>query len=291
MTVGEPHELQTLARRRWPLGRHPGGLGWELATEQLPEVLAIRRREDGSVSGWVGVERPGTLTVEAQPEAAEELLALALAEVTGDVLTIEVATDDLALRAAVTDRGFVADRPWMGMWRRASIDDRPVEVGRGCTIRAMHADEDHARVDVHRRAWRPAELPWHPDHRPAVPGDAESSFDLAGFRRARATWGYERELDLVVEAPDGELVGCCTAWFDAALGVAEIEPLGIVPSHRRRGLAGALCLEVSARVAERGGREVFLNVGPRVEYPANHGAYAKAGFETRGRGATWVLRR
>ena len=121
--------------------------------------------------------------------------------------------------------------------------------------------------------------------------DAASGFDEARFARVEAQPLYVRALDLVVESPGGELVAFCTAWLDPELGVAEIEPLGVVPTHRRIGLAGALCLEVSARVAERGGREVFINSGPRVEYPANGGAYAKAGFEARVRGAVWELRR
>lgn len=37
--------------------------------------------------------------------------------------------------------------------------------------------------------------------------------------------------------------------------------------HRRKGLAGALCYEAVARVARRGGSEVFINTGPRTAYP------------------------
>jgi GNAT superfamily N-acetyltransferase len=287
-----PHDLQLLARRRWPLGRHPGGLGWELATDQLPEVLEVFRPTEGEVEGWAGIERPGVLTVEAEPHVAPEAFAAALAAAaTGDVVQINVADGDHALRAAVEEAGFTPAHPWYGSWRTASVGDRPTDIARGCLVRAMRDGEDDARIEVHRRAWRPADLPWHPDHRPPTAPDAESGFGGDQFGRVQASWLYDRALDLVVEAPDGELVACCTASFDPALGVAEIEPLGVVPSHRRLGLAGALCLEVSARIAELGGREVFINAGPRVDYPANGGAYAKAGFEARVRGQIWGLRR
>ena len=291
MTSPDPHDLQLLAQRRWPLGRHPGGLGWEVATDQLPEVLQVFRNDDGDAVGWAGIEPPGVLAVEAEPSVVPAALARGIATATGELLQIHVADDDEALRAAVEDAGFAPSHPWYGSWRAASLDDRPVETARGCIVRAAREDERSERIEVHRRSWRPADLPWHPDHRPPTSPDAESSFGEAQLARTQATWLYERELDLVVEAPDGRLVGCCTAWFDAELGVAEIEPLGVVPSHRRIGLAGALCLEVSARIAERGGREVFINAGPRADYPASGDAYAKAGFEARIRGRVWELRR
>ena len=291
MTTREPHELQLLARRRWPLGRHPGGLGWELATDQLPEVLQVFRDDAGDVNGWAGIERPGVLTVEANASVVPEALACAVAAATGALLQITVADQDDALRSAVEAAGFSPEHPWYGSWRAASVDDRPVDVAGGCVVRAVREDERRERIEVHRRAWRPEDLPWHPDHRPPTTPGAESSFGEAQFTRVQASWLYDRDLDLVVEAPDGQLVACCTASLDAELGVAEIEPLGVVPSHRRIGLAGALCLEVSARVAERGAREVFINAGPRADYPASGDAYAKAGFEARERGSIWALRR
>lgn len=289
MSAAEPDELQLLARRRWPLGRHPGGLGWEL-TGQLPSVVDVWRRPDGSVSGWAGIDGPGELTVEADDDVAAEALRRAVESAAGDVLELHVPDGDDALRAAAAGSGFQRAEAWTGMWRAASVDDRPGVVA-GCVVRAVGDHERHARIDVHRRAWRPADLPWHPDRRPATPEDAESSFDESALARTEATWLYDRDLDLVVESPQGELVGCCTVWLDPALGVAEIEPLGVVPAYRRLGLAGALCREASARVAERGGHEVFINAGPRLAYPASAAAYAKAGYQTRTRGAVWRLHR
>ena len=92
----------------------------------------------------------------------------------------------------------------------------------------------------------------------------------------------------MVETPAGDLAGSCIAWYDSATGWAEIEPLGIVPAHRRRGLAVALCLEVARRVSELGGRELFINTGPRDDYPAPAGAYAKAGFVSVSRGRRYL---
>src|SRR5688572_4515187 len=95
------NELPALARRRWPLGRHPGGLGWELATDQLPQVLEVLRRADGSVAGWAGLDAPGALTVEADGDVAAGALDVAMAAATGEVFEVDVARDDHGLRAAV----------------------------------------------------------------------------------------------------------------------------------------------------------------------------------------------
>ena len=82
---------------------------------------------------------------------------------------------------------------------------------------------------------------------------------------------------------------CCIAWFDPVIGVAEIEPLGVVPEHRQKGLAVAMCLAVTGSVRKRGGRQVFINTGPREEYPGPAAAYAKAGFVAHERGSNYVL--
>lgn len=86
----------------------------------------------------------------------------------------------------------------------------------------------------------------------------------------RKAWLYDPALDLVAVADadrDGRFAACCIAWFDPATGVCEIEPLGVAPKHRRRGLAVALCLEVANLVADAGAgrdRRVPGGYGPVV---------------------------
>jgi GNAT superfamily N-acetyltransferase len=94
----------------------------------------------------------------------------------------------------------------------------------------------------------------------------------------RRTWLYDQSRDLVVEAPDGSLAACCIAWWDPAARCAEIEPLGVLPGHRRRGLATAMCMAVAAQVAALGGDQVHINTGPRADYPAPAATYLAAGF-------------
>lgn len=106
----------------------------------------------------------------------------------------------------------------------------------------------------------------------------------AAFASMRSDRLYIRDLDLLIEAPDGSPAGCCTVWLDPANGWAEIEPLGIVPEHRNRGLAQALALDACRRVAHHGGHSVFINTAPLPYYRAPWDAYLKAGFTPMGRG-------
>jgi GNAT superfamily N-acetyltransferase len=187
--------------------------------------------------------------------------------------------------AAVTAAGFArlpGAEPVAGMFRAASPAGpaRPA----GYRIRGVRAGELDARVEAHRAAWRPATLPWPADVLPTVSPEATSRFTMSHYEQVRRTWLYDQDLDLVVEAPDGTLAACCIAWWDPAAGCAEIEPLGVVPDHRRRGLATAMCWEVAARVAALGGNQVFINTSPRPDYPAPAQTYLAAGFEVVSRG-------
>ena len=119
---------------------------------------------------------------------------------------------------------------------------------------------------------------------PSWPPEATSRFTLEHYRQCRRTCLYEQDRDLVVEAPDGSLAACCILWWDPATGAGEIEPLGVVPGHRRRGLATALCAAAGTIIAGLGGAEVHINSWPMPNYPAPAQTYLAVGFELRRRG-------
>jgi len=251
--------MQRLSSRIWPRGWHPVGLGWWLGrgTEPLTEKVAVFW-SGNELTGWASTEAGHGATLDVDPAAADAWAALL--EWLGD-----------AAESAL--------QPRRALWR--GVNDSAYSLPAGYSIRATRPDESAARVEVHRAAWLPAALPYAPGHAPEFPPDATSNFTADVYDRVRSLWLYDRDLDLVAEAPDGVLAACCIAWFDPSSGATEIEPLGVRPEHRRLGLAGALCLEVAARTAARGGREVFINVEPSEAYPASSAAYLKAGFESK----------
>ncbi|KOX16106.1 GNAT family N-acetyltransferase [Nocardiopsis sp. NRRL B-16309] len=282
---------QRLARELWPSGPHPGGLGWEAATDQLPRrtVVALRGRR---VVGWAGVARGGIRVRGASADAAagRRLLEWALRAAGERDLRIPVASGDHALAALVARAGFVpeAGDPVTGMVRDAR-GDGPVWP-EGYRVRPVRRGEDAARIAVHRAAWRPADMPWAPHVRDRVDPAATSGFAAAHLERVRGALLFDPDLDLVVEAPDGSLAACATVWWDPRAGYAELEPVGVVPAHRRRGLAAALARQACVEVARRGGRGVFVDSRPMDEYPAPCAAYLKAGFTLVERGRHHVRR-
>ncbi|MBO0686320.1 MAG: GNAT family N-acetyltransferase [Candidatus Dormibacteraeota bacterium] len=275
--------IQKLASRLWPLSWHPGGLGWALARGRLADEVVLFDGVDGP-AGWGarGMDEPTYLLALADPSvpAVADAIAAWFKDVaTAPEQTIEIAEADRTLLPALRRAGFGPrhEGTVLGM-RHPALHARVAPLD-GYVVRPVRPDETEARVEVHRAAWLPASLPYAAQHRPPVEPGATSSFTLAAYEAVRSTWLYDPAFDLVAVAPDGSLAACCIAWYDPASGVAEIEPLGVVPEHRGRGLAGALCHEVAARVGEAGGGEVFINAGPRPEYPAPGRAYARAGFE------------
>lgn len=273
--------MQRLASKLWPAGPHPGGLGWTAAIEQLGDRIVLAELDEGLV-GWASLNL-GELqmaTDPTSPDAAPALMEWAAENAPGTELTLAVADGDDVIRSAALDAGFVPQpngRPGLAMSHPA----RPASptLPAGYKIRSIEHGEEAARVECHRAAWLPRAFPWPPGDRPPIPPDATSRFAARHYEEVRRTWLYDQALDLVVVAPDGNLAACCIAWRDRATGCAEIEPLGVVADHRRLGLAGALCLEVVAQIAERSGEEVFINSDPSVEYWVPSAAYAKVGFE------------
>jgi GNAT superfamily N-acetyltransferase len=271
--------MQQLASGRWPHGPHAGGVGWAAAIGQLADEIAVVDGDAGLV-GWAGLlgQELFLHADPAHPAAARELTDWAVQTAGAADLTVTVYDGDEVPGPALAGAGFAPQpeaAPVTGMFRDAGAG-APV-LPDGYRVRSVADGEQAARVEAHRAAWRPATLPW-PDGTPAVSAELTSRFSADHYDEVRDTWLYDQSRDLVIEAPDGSLAACCIVWWDPAAGTAEIEPLGVLPGHRRQGLATALCLAACAQVAELGGDQVFINTGPRADYPAPAQTYLAAGF-------------
>ncbi|HKV68266.1 MAG TPA: GNAT family N-acetyltransferase, partial [Gaiellales bacterium] len=96
------------------------------------------------------------------------------------------------------------------------------------------------RVAIHRDVWAPSRL-------------TEES-----YAAVQATPPYRRSLDCVVEAPDGRFAAYCLVWPDDENGVGELEPVGVRPEFRRRGLGAAICTYALRRWYDEGGRQAIV---------------------------------
>jgi ribosomal protein S18 acetylase RimI-like enzyme len=127
---------------------------------------------------------------------------------------------------------------WMEHMLRPLDDEVDVPaVPEGYTLRTVRGEEDVVpRTEVHRAAFAPSRV---------VP---------ESYRRVMRAWPYRPDLDHVVVAPDGTFAAFCLVWLDEANGVAELEPVGTHPDHRRRGLATAVCAFGLANARRAGAR-------------------------------------
>src|SRR5438876_6261796 len=143
--------------------------------------------------------------------AVEAIDALGL-----DTVEVLVRDDDLELRGLLAGAGFEAGDDHYGItWM--DVQDRPhvVALPQGFTL-----------VDRVQETSRP-----HPVRRRSGEGVED---------RLRQCSLYDPELDLAVEAADGQVVGYALFWFDPVTEVGLVEPMRVEDAYQRRGLARAL---------------------------------------------------
>lgn len=276
-------EMQALASRLWGASAwwHPGGMAWQLATERDGARREMQIWGDTEHRAWAWMYQPDVLMLLVEPGASDlaaEVIAWFDDTNVGNAPRVEVADGQGHVVDALRSVGYVeVDQPFGLDQRCAARRVRP-DLPDGYSLHDATSVSDAVRIEAHRAAWLPAALPFAAEHRPDTPSDATSSFDASKLRRAQRLWPYDASRDLVITAATGEPAACCTVWFDETTGAAEIEPLGVLPEHRRQGLAIALCHAALDAVALAGGSEVVIHPRGDAAYPAPRAAYAAAGF-------------
>jgi len=74
----------------------------------------------------------------------------------------------------------------------------------------------------------------------------------------QAAPNYRKDLNIVVEAPDGNFVSYCGMWYEPVNRVAYVEPVCTDPDYRRKGMAGAAVLESIRRCGELGATVAYV---------------------------------
>lgn len=174
---------------------------------------------------------------------------------------VEVLEHDRASVALLESRGFVVDETrWFDHMTRRLEDLPEPSVHEGYALRAVRGEEDlEARTEIHRAAWHPSRV---------VP---------ESYRQVMRAWPYRSALDWVAVAPDGAFAASCLCWLDEENRIAELEPVGTHPEHRRRGLGAAVCL-AALHAARAAGAHTGL-VYP-VHGTAAADLYESIGFRT-----------
>ena len=87
---------------------------------------------------------------------------------------------------------------------------------------------------------------------------------------------YDRDLHLVVEAPDGRLAAECIVWLDAVNRIGIFEPVRTHPAFYRRGLGKLMLAEGLRRMSEHGA--TLAKVAHERDNPASKRLYETLGF-------------
>jgi ribosomal protein S18 acetylase RimI-like enzyme len=279
VSPGVLRRMQDAASRMWPAGCRwtAGELAWALLTSTgEPEIRF-------SEPGWTWLE-DGTAIIVADDPAA----AAAAIEALPPQTTVQASDGDAILRHALCRAGYqeVGDAPFSVDMRLTTARASEPVLPDGYLVRSAAAGDD--LLGAHRAAWRPADLPFAPGSGPPLDPLAASPLTTAMLAAVQDSWPYRRDLHVVAQGPGGGLAASCIAWLDPTTGVAAIEPLGVSPGHRRRGLAGALCLHAARLVHAAGGDELVIHPRGDAAYPAPRGAYRRCGFAEVGRTRTYA---
>ncbi len=87
---------------------------------------------------------------------------------------------------------------------------------------------------------------------------------------------YKKDLDLIIEAPNGDIAAFCTFRLDPRSEFSELEPLATLPEHRNKGLAEILLNEGFKRVSRYNPKGFFI--GSAANTPGANRLYDKVGY-------------
>jgi len=277
--------MQDMASRLWsPRSRfHPGQLAWSRYYSPVDpfgldegEAISIWTDDDDTVGfGWA--EAPDWLELQvdpSHPEVAEELVEW-FEEVSDaeqqSALVMEGDVTEQALAAA----GFAPqdDSPYM-VHHVLDLDDLPpAPAVEGYAMRHVETHEARQRAAVHAAAWS---------------DDAPSRVDERAYTQLMDAWPYRADLDWVVTDAAGDMVASALVWLDPATGAGLVEPVGCVPEHRGRGLAGAVTLAALHHLRSVGGTVAQVTPRGDDDYPGPQRLYQSLGFRPVARTVTWT---
>lgn len=165
------------------------------------------------------------------------------------VVEVILRDDDSTFTAMAAEAGFVARGQGTAAWMSTQDRPDPLPPGDGFTIvdRAVRADTPH-------------------------PMRMRNDSGIA--ERLHACPLYDPELDLAVETEDGRIAGYSLYWFDPITRVGLVEPVRVEEEFQRRGLATAMLLEGTDRLASRGAERIKIC----FETDAASAVYRRVGF-------------
>ena len=209
----------------------------------------------GAIVGVVHPEHgPGTVYFEVAPDhdsLKTEMLAyaeehLSVSKDGARRLRIFIHDEDEPFRKHASAQGYSKSDAGEEMSVLSIPEPFPaVTVPPGCRLKSLAEDNDLHKLD--RVLWRGF---GHGDEPPAD-GIEDREF-------MQSAPNYSKDLNIVVEAPDGNFASYCGMWFEPVNAIAYVEPVATDPAYRRLGLGGAAVLEGVRRCGELGASVAYV---------------------------------
>jgi ribosomal protein S18 acetylase RimI-like enzyme len=161
-------------------------------------------------------------------------------------LRIYINDEDGGFRREVSQRGYIRCDDSEPM-SQLPIDGRlpAASLPSGFRLRSLAENNDLRQVD--RVLWRGF------DH-----GDEPPTDGIEDRKFMQSAPNYSRELNIVVEAPDGSFASYCGMWYESEHSIAYVEPVATDPDFRRMGLARAAVTEGIRRCGAMGARVAYV---------------------------------
>lgn len=229
------------------------------SVETMDDVIFIWETEAGEIAAVLNPESHGDVFLQIHPnlrncELEEEMLAfaekqMAVSNSNGHKKLRVWAHENDQLRPDILTRWGYTREDWPEYERCRSLDLPIPEVqpAPGYTVRSLGGIED-----LPSRSW----ASWRAFH-PDEPDEAYEGWTW--YHNIQRTPMYRRDLDIVAEAPNGEIAAFCTIWYDDVTRSGMFEPVGVMPEHQQRGLGKAIMTEGLHRLKRMGA--TMANVG------------------------------
>jgi predicted N-acetyltransferase YhbS len=175
---------------------------------------------------------------------------------------------DRSFQKIASDMGYVTTEFREPMSRFAIPDPfPPVSVPDGFVLKTLEEKNDLREVD--RVIWRGFN---HGDEPP------EGAIEERKFMQSAPN--FRKDLQIVVEAPDGHFVSYCGMWYEPINKIAYVEPVATDPDYRMMGLGKAAVLEGVRRSGKCGATVAYVG----STYPI----YISAGFRQMFNCTAWL---
>jgi len=259
----DKHRMAALAREFDPINLHVIDLPYRLSSWALddPDNVGLWFNEYNQLAGWAVLQSPfWTIDYVLHPSVEAEMLSKILRWASERVYKIMdtpfgrptwfamVFEEQAARIRALEAAGFqcqanVGEDSWSKVLMKRS-NPVPVKLYQprpGFKVRSLAGQEEvQAYVELHQSVFGSRNM-------------------TVGWRtRTLQHSAYRRDLDIVVEAPDGRLAAFCIGWFDEETCRGHVEPLGCDEEFRAQALGRVALAEGLHRLQSLGAKEIYV---------------------------------